>query len=159
LRPIEASLGITGLALLLTAIVNAAQTSIDLFHAFCIFHLVGLAGISIRPRSFSVAMSRRQKLSVALFYFGYFAFLVFMIYIAVHAPEFGSDPECNSKVVFILFGVNIPATSLAFRLLLGLSMGSGMVSAIFQFLALQILDPRHTIWGRLVTCWSPVSTC
>lgn len=52
LQTIENSLGITGFALFLSAVVFASERALDLFHALCIFRLVGLAGISVsaKPR-------------------------------------------------------------------------------------------------------------
>jgi len=41
---------VTGLALFLTTIVATARGSLALFHALCVFHLLGIVGISIRPK-------------------------------------------------------------------------------------------------------------
>jgi hypothetical protein len=50
--------------------------------------------------------------------------LAYFIYVFATAPQFGKHPECNSATTYVLFGVDIPATSDVFRWILVASFGS-----------------------------------
>jgi len=155
LNSIEASLGVTGLALLFTSLISTAQKSLDLFHALCLFHLVGLAGISIRA---SGGEEKRKKSVIVLFYLGYVVYLSFMIYVIATAKGFGMSPDCNSSVIFVLFGISVPATASIFRWIFLLALGSGLIGLGFRYLMAHCLDPEHKLidlTGELV--WAGVN--
>lgn len=103
-------MGITGLAILLTALIYEAQGNLDLFHGLCVFNLVSLLGFAIQPKSKSNSETRRHNLKAVLYYAGFLTFLAYSIHLFTTAPRFGSSPECNHNVVLVLLGVNFPAT-------------------------------------------------
>ena len=114
-RATKSSIGVTELALFLTTIVYTARRSIDLFHATCVFHLLGLAGISISPKGHYPLGAVRT----AIFSTGYnivgIGYLVWLIYVFATAPNFGEHPECNHQTIYVIFGANVGATVTAFR--------------------------------------------
>ncbi|KAG8803251.1 hypothetical protein FRC18_007350, partial [Serendipita sp. 400] len=115
-RSVEKSLGVTGLALLLTTFISAGQGRIDLFHALCVFHLAGLTGFSMRPSLRKGRSNRVSQLATfALFYLGLLGFCVFIVYLLGTARRFGASPECNPQILYVLFGFNIPAVNYEFR--------------------------------------------
>ncbi|KAK3361415.1 hypothetical protein B0T24DRAFT_641566 [Lasiosphaeria ovina] len=110
------TMGFMGLALLITSFSFAGKHELDLFHALCLFHLIGLVGLSI-----SGAGEEKHSSSVVEFgsrvlhYLGLLGFFIFQIYVFATAPTFGPQPECNDGVRYVLFGIDTPATSPAFR--------------------------------------------
>ena len=112
-------MGITGLAVLLTAFVFAGQHRLDLFHALVVFHLVALVGLSTNA---SRAQRKKDKLDLArvlftlLYYAATLGFFIFNIYIFATAPNFGPQAEeCNARVKYVVFGVDSAATAPVFR--------------------------------------------
>ncbi|KAG8828183.1 hypothetical protein FRC17_007592 [Serendipita sp. 399] len=115
-KSVERSLGVTGLALLLTTLISTSQGRIDLFHALCVFHLVGLTGFSIRPSLRHGRSNRVSQLATfALFYIGLLGFCTFIIYLFGTTRRFGANPECNPQIVYVIFGFNVPAVNYEFR--------------------------------------------
>ncbi|KAG8827890.1 hypothetical protein FRC17_007693 [Serendipita sp. 399] len=113
---VEKSLGVTGLALLLTAFITASQRNLDLFHALCIFHLVGLTGFSISPSLRKHKPNRiNHFVTFGLFYLGLVGFCIFMIYLFAIAPRIGPVPECNAQIVYVIFGIDVAAINYEFR--------------------------------------------
>ncbi|KXX80195.1 hypothetical protein MMYC01_204225 [Madurella mycetomatis] len=115
---IESSLGVTGLAIFLTALITTARQSLSLFHALCIFHLIGIVGISARPRGRYQTGLVRKYVFTTFYVLVTAGSLAYLIYVFATAPTFGSNPECNHSTVYVLFGVDIPATSPVFRWML-----------------------------------------
>jgi hypothetical protein len=119
----ERSMGVTGLAVLFTSFMFTGQHKLDLFHALCVFHLVGLVGLSIKAPSrkkpsASEREPERKKVSnllkkvsellpSVLHYATILGFFVFLVYIFATAPHFGSLPECNADVKYVIFGIDI----------------------------------------------------
>lgn len=119
LAAIEKAMGLTGFAVLLTALTYAIKHELDLFHALCIFHLVGLVGLSVKPPGeddIDIGDSLRHWL-IIMYYGSIIGFLGFMIYIFARAPYLGPQPECNKDVKYAIFGVDAPATNIVFRAL------------------------------------------
>jgi len=114
---IENSLGITGVALLLTAFVFAGQHKLDLFHSICLFHLIGLVGLTITPSNLKFRNSSHRLLVYSFFFIGLLGFVALVTYVLAIAPHFGTNSDCNNTIHFIVFGINIPATNLIFRCL------------------------------------------
>jgi hypothetical protein len=153
----ERSMGITGLAVLLTAFIYAGQHKLDLFHALCVFHLVGLVGISISPhqQKFESQEPISRRINAALYYFGITGFFIFLIYVFATAPHFGSVPECNADVKYVIMGIDAPATNPVFRGLFIASFGLSIIAIIFflgtnldKKLSEQFTWLRHSIPGK-----------
>lgn len=115
---IESSLGVTGLAIFLTTVIMTARRSLGLFHALCIFHLVGIVGLSARPRGRYPTGAVRQHVFTAFYVLVTAGSLAYLIFVFATAPGFGDRPECNDSTVYVIFGVNIPATNPVLRWML-----------------------------------------
>lgn len=115
---IESSLGVTGLAIFLTTVITTARQSLSLFHALCVFHLIGIVGISARPRGHYPTGLVRKHVFTTFYVLVTAGSLAYLIYVFATAPTFGSDPQCNDSTVYVVFGVDIPATNPVLRWML-----------------------------------------
>ena len=122
-RSFRSSLGMTGLGLFLTGIIATSKRTMTLFHAICLFHLLCLIGISLIPkgkyysgRIGAVVFAFLQQVFIC-------GFMVWDIHLFATAPTYGSQPECNGSIIYVIFGVNVPATSPIFRWLVVAAMG------------------------------------
>lgn len=115
-RSYESLITIQGTALLCTAFYQATHAQLSLFHAMVVLHLLTMMGVGL--------VSRVGPAGRGWVYTGFNAviiacasctFIAFNVYVWLNAPTFGSQPGCNDKVVYVLFGVSIPATSPVFR--------------------------------------------
>lgn len=111
----QSSIGVTGLALFLTTVIYTARRSIDLFHAICVFHLLGLAGITISPKGHYPLGVVRTAIFNTCYNIVAIGYLVWLIYVFATAPTFGEHPECNHQTIYVIFGANVGATVAAFR--------------------------------------------
>ncbi|KAL1841774.1 hypothetical protein VTJ49DRAFT_6612 [Mycothermus thermophilus] len=115
-RSYKSALSVQGLALLCTAWYQSTQNKLTLFHAIIVLHLLSLLGVNLASR-----ISSRGKPMVRFWLNAFIVlcaaacFLSFNIYVWVRAPDFGSQPECNDTVVYVLFGQSIKATNYVFR--------------------------------------------
>lgn len=114
-RAIESSLGVTGFALFLTTVIATVRGSLALFHALCVFHLLGLVGISFSPKGRYPAGMVRTYTFLIFYVLAVAGSLSYMIYVFATAPTFGNQPECNSHTIYVLFWVNILATNNVLR--------------------------------------------
>ncbi|KAH6627167.1 hypothetical protein B0J18DRAFT_426659 [Chaetomium sp. MPI-SDFR-AT-0129] len=112
---IESSLGVTGLAIFLTTVIITARRSFDLFHALCVFHLLGIVGLAARPVGRYRAGVVRRVVFMAFYVLVTIGSLIYLIYVFATAPTFGERAECNDSLVYVIFGVDIPATSPVLR--------------------------------------------
>lgn len=145
-RSIESSLGVTGLAIFLTAVITTARQSLDLFHALCVFHLLGILGLSARPRGRYPAGVVRTVVFMAFYVLVSAGSLAYLIYVFATAPTFGSRPACNDRTVYVLFGVDTrPAASPVLR---------WMLVAVLALLLL-----ASGCWLLLATCVAVDALC
>lgn len=133
---IRSSLGMTGLGLFLTGVIATFKRSITLFHAICLFHLLCLVGISLSPKArysrgriSSHTFRTLQLLSIC-------GFLAWDIHLFATAPTYGSQPHCNGSVIYVIFGVDIPATSPIFRWILVATLGALLIPATVMVIVL-----------------------
>ena len=128
-KSFESSIGVTGLGLFLTTVIYTARGSLDLFHAICIFHLLGLAGISISPKG----KHRKGAVHSAIFAFTSLlivtGYLIWLIYVFSTAPGFGANPDCNKYTIYVIFGANIKATNIVFRWVCVAGFGSVLLAS------------------------------
>lgn len=151
------SLGVTGLALFLSTVIATACGVIGFFHVLCVFHLLGIAGVAARLRGWYAASVVRAYTFLAFYAFVSVSLLVYLIYVFATALTFGKRAECNGCTVYVLFGVNIPATSPALRwtlvailgvMLLGLSLWLLIVGCISLDAILRGDELVRTYWQR-----------
>jgi hypothetical protein len=113
---IESSLGVTGLAIFLTTVIITARRSFDLFHALCVFNLLGIVGLAARPKGrYGGGGTVRRVVFQAFYVLVTTGSLVYLIYVFATAPGFGDRAECNGSIRYVLFGVDIPATNPVLR--------------------------------------------
>ncbi|RDL40991.1 uncharacterized protein BP5553_00970 [Venustampulla echinocandica] len=116
---VDSALGVQGLALLCTAIYQTFRHQLTLFHAICVIHLLALLGISVVSQGQYQGLGPRRVFTIiAITVISGAAFVAFNAYVWATAPTFGSQPDCNSSTVYVVFGVSIPATGPVFRWLI-----------------------------------------
>jgi len=72
----------------------------------------------------------RLLASTWLYYLATCGFLASAIYLFAKAPTYGSQPECNKTVIFVIFGVNIHATSAIFRWIMVASLSCVLLGTV-----------------------------
>ncbi|KAF7173958.1 hypothetical protein CNMCM5623_006235 [Aspergillus felis] len=112
LDSLEFTLGVNGCALLITTFVKTLSHEIDLFHTICVFFMICLAGVSLQHRHRKSKSKVRKYLLFCISTVATFSFVALMFYTFYKAPSFGAKPQCNSKIVIELFGLDAPATNL-----------------------------------------------
>ena len=131
---VESALTLQGLALLCTAIYQAATQQLSLFHAICCIHILALLGVTIISRNtYRGHGPWRLYANIVISVFTICAFVGFDSYIWATAPTFGSQPECNASTRYVVFGIKIPATSDVFRYIVLASMAivpAGFILAV-----------------------------
>lgn len=70
----------------------------------------------------------------ALYFIALIGSLSYLIYVFATAPTFGSQPECNNNIKYVLFGINISATNPVIRWLFVASFGLIMLSSAIWLL-------------------------
>ncbi|KAK4129726.1 hypothetical protein N657DRAFT_640393 [Parathielavia appendiculata] len=117
-RSLRTAMSIQGLALLSTALYQTAHDRLTLFHAVVVLHLLALLGITLTTGAAVPGHSNETAhriINEVVYLVTVAAFVAFNVLVWSRAPTFGSQPECNSTVVYVLFGVSIPATNDVFR--------------------------------------------
>ncbi|KAI0257998.1 hypothetical protein BC834DRAFT_975731 [Gloeopeniophorella convolvens] len=112
-----------GLSLIVTAVIQTAQGQLDLYHAIFVIHMLTFLShvygnamtrfLTVKPeeRSFRMATTiAMQTISLAMVY-------SWAIYVWVLDARFGSQPECNDLVKYIVFGFTVRATVNWYRVL------------------------------------------
>ncbi|KAK4160247.1 hypothetical protein QBC43DRAFT_325659 [Cladorrhinum sp. PSN259] len=119
-QTLNSAMQLQGLALLCTAIYMTFRQQLTLFHAICVLHLLSLLGFGlVSQRTYDSTTKRGGAwrwgvLAVARVLVAG-AFVALTAYIWLTAPQFGSQAECNSTTVYVVFGVSIRATDDVFR--------------------------------------------
>lgn len=149
-RSVTSAMSIQGLALLSTAIYQTAHARLTLFHAVVVLHLLALLGITLATRGkYAGNESARSIIDTVGMLLSFAAFISFNVYMWIKAPTFGSQPECNSGVVYVIFGVSIQATNDVFRyiILATFAIVPG-IFMIFFILLTPCLIAAWCCWGR-----------
>jgi len=110
---VEGNAGLTGFALLLTAVAYTAHGhQLSLYHAIFIIHILLFTGITVVPagRYRRISASKRALLTGLLAYGNYLLFTAYAIYVWANAPTFGTDHACNNQIKYFFFFHPIPAT-------------------------------------------------
>ena len=135
-RSYENIITIQGTALLCTAFYQSTRSQLSLFHAMVVLHLLTMLGVGLVPRVGPAGRGRVYAwFNTATMACASCTFIAFNVYVWITAPTFGSQPQCNDKVVYVLFGLSIPALSPVFRYViigvLTLVPGMYLVSLLF----------------------------
>jgi hypothetical protein len=146
-RSIDSSLGLQGLALLCTALYQTVRQQLTLFHAICCIHLLALLGIDLSSRGRYAGFGKsRLIVMTTVNVLATCAFIAFNVYVWVTAPKFGSQPQCNSSTVYVVFGVSINATAPIFRWIILATMALG--PALIICILLIMLPCFLCIWWK-----------
>lgn len=113
---IDSTLSLQGLALLFTAVTQAFLNKLTLFHAICVIHLLALLGINLpRQVQYKNVGLLRMYVWLGVKFCATAIFTAFATYIWYTARTFGVQPECNADIIYVVFGISIPAISAALR--------------------------------------------
>jgi hypothetical protein len=115
LRGLVTNAGISGVALLITAIIQTSKNSLSLYHAIFIIHILYFTGMLVAPSgNYQGSMQshlRRAILALIMTYGSVLLFTGFAFYIWARAPTFGQNHECNSQIKYIFFFKSVIVTT------------------------------------------------
>ncbi|KAF8625964.1 hypothetical protein AX17_006689 [Amanita inopinata Kibby_2008] len=135
LEVLIANAGVSGVALLITAIVQTVQKQLSLYHAIFIIHMLYFLGVAVVPtgryRGNICIQTIRALTSFIVTYGTMMLFTGFAIYVWAAAPQFGSTPECNNEIKYIFFFRSVRATVGWLRKLWMAGLGISLAFLIF----------------------------
>ncbi|PFH45969.1 hypothetical protein AMATHDRAFT_88580 [Amanita thiersii Skay4041] len=110
---LTANAGISGAALLITALIETGKHRLSLFHAIFIIHSLFFLGINISPiGKYKGNVSVRLVLTIFLGLGLMLTYLGWSLFVWATTSTFGPSPECNSQIKYIMFfAVKISATA------------------------------------------------
>ncbi|KAI0246905.1 hypothetical protein BJV78DRAFT_1157561 [Lactifluus subvellereus] len=134
-----------GLALVLTAVIQTLQEQLDLYHAIFVMQIIfslnfvydyGMRKFIRHSRSSTQSRGnfRRMKVIIAIQTFTTVVFTIWLLYVWVKDSHFGSQPECNHLVKYVLFFANVRATDTWLRVLFILYLVSFTCTLLFRFI-------------------------
>jgi len=107
--------GISGVALLITALIQTSKNSLSLYHAVFIIHILYFTGILVAPsgnyKGSVHSHLRRAIMAVVMTYGSVLLFTGYAFYVWARAPTFGQNHECNSQIKYIFFFKSISVTT------------------------------------------------
>ncbi|PFH45914.1 hypothetical protein AMATHDRAFT_51390 [Amanita thiersii Skay4041] len=112
LSVLTSNAGISGAALLITALIETGKHQLSLYHAIFIIHALFFLGINISPTGkYRGNLTARVLFSMILTYGLLLLFAGYAFYIWATAPKFGLASECNDQIKYIvLFAIKVRAT-------------------------------------------------
>lgn len=150
-----ATVMVTGSALLIGAFVQALRYDFDLYHGLVV---LGLSWLNVLTVPFRITFSDARHVGFLLYLSAVGAY---GIWLAHNISDFGSFPECNSSLVWVVVGRSIQATAPKLRAFL-LAVSCLAVIPILNvcflgaviLIGLLITMPGLT-WVMLFPRWSP----
>ena len=124
--------GTSGFGLLLTAIIQTAQHQLSLFHAIFILHILFFLGTGVLPMGKCSALScpfvlcssplpthagryhwttSRAAIGFLLQLLSFISLIAWGFYLWVDVKHFGSQPECNDQIKYVVFFFTVRATA------------------------------------------------
>jgi hypothetical protein len=145
LNVLYANTGIAGLGLLITAVQQTASKELSLFHAIYVQHILFFLGIGVAPVGKYNWTRSRIAMGVVIQFALIIAFTTWAVYVWARVEHFGSQPNLNDELKYVLMFVNIKATSSWLR---GVWITTLITSAIvlvitFGINALALFAMRH----------------
>ncbi|PFH45976.1 hypothetical protein AMATHDRAFT_70829 [Amanita thiersii Skay4041] len=99
LQVLTSNAGISGTALLITALIETGKGQLSLYHAIFIIHALFFLGINISPTAkYKEEREIRLLLSMFLTYSLLLLFTGYALYIWATAPKFGQPSRCNDQI-------------------------------------------------------------
>jgi len=96
-----------GLSLVITAVIQTLQEQLDLYHAIFVMQIIFSLNFvySYGQRRFirSSGQNLRMKIFIAVQTFSTVVFTIWLLYVWIKDSSFGSQPECNHLVKYVLF--------------------------------------------------------
>ncbi|KAF8478158.1 hypothetical protein DFH94DRAFT_82769 [Russula ochroleuca] len=111
LNTLYTTAGTSGFGLLLTAIIQTAKHKLSLFHALFILHILFFLGIGASPMGKYRWTRSRVVLGVLIQYASVVIFAAWSLYLWANVKDYGSQPECNDQIKYVLFFVTVRATA------------------------------------------------
>ncbi|KAF8330677.1 hypothetical protein F5887DRAFT_1178591 [Amanita rubescens] len=116
---IASGAGISGVALLITAIVETVKGQLSLYHAIFIIHMLYFTGVMVAPsggyKGTMSTLTIRAVVTIGLTYGCIMLFTGYAFYIWAKAPTFGRFSECNDEIKYIFFFHPVRATAIWLR--------------------------------------------
>ena len=124
--------GTSGFGLLLTAIIQTAQHQLSLFHAIFILHILFFLGTGVLPMGKCSALScpfvlcssplpthagryhwttSRAAIGFLLQLLSFISLIAWGFYLWVDVKHFGSQPECNDQIKYVVLFCTVRATA------------------------------------------------
>ncbi|KAI0304417.1 hypothetical protein B0F90DRAFT_1815748 [Multifurca ochricompacta] len=139
LNALYANAGLSGLGLLVTAVVQTVQKQLSLFEALFILHILFFLGTGAAPMGKYHWSRSRIVMGVFVQFTSVLGFTGWALYLWIYVKHFGPQPECNDYVKYVVMFFTVGATAPWLRILwiillvgsaLGLVVGFG-VNAFF----------------------------
>jgi len=140
LNDLWANAGLMGFGLFITAVIQTVRESLDLYHAIFVLNILYFLGAIVYFPAMLQWTFTRIHLAAIIHITIAVAFLAWALFIWVNVDTFGSSPECNADIKYVIFLFSVGATASWLRtfwiIILGISAGSMvMVIIIAIFLA------------------------
>jgi len=110
LNALYANAGISGLGLLLTAIIQTAQNNLSLFEAIFTLHILFFLGTGASPMGKYHWARSRVIMGVFLQFASVVAFTGWGLYLWVHVNDYGSNSDCNDQIKYVIMFITVRAT-------------------------------------------------
>jgi len=125
-----------GLGLVITAVVQTLQNQLDLYHAIfvmqIIFSLDFVYAYGMR-RFFRSKNTLRATLIITVQMLSTAVFTIWVLYVWAQNAHFGSQPECNHVVKYVLFFASVNATVTWLRTLFIAGIVFAACSLLYEF--------------------------
>ncbi|KAH9958815.1 hypothetical protein BC827DRAFT_1269263 [Russula dissimulans] len=126
-----------GLSLVITAVIQTLQEQLDLYHAIFVMQIIfSLNFVYAYGQRRFIRSSRRDfrmKSFIAVQTFSTVVFTVWLLYVWIKDSSFGSQPECNHLVKYVLFFANVRATVTWLRVLFIIYLVTTACTLVFRF--------------------------
>jgi len=126
-----------GLSLVITAVIQTLQEQLDLYHAIFVMQIIFSLNFvySYGQRRFirSSGQNLRMKIFIAVQTFSTVVFTIWLLYVWIKDSSFGSQPECNHLVKYVLFFADVRATVTWLRVLFIIYLVASACTLLFRF--------------------------
>ncbi|KAH9986663.1 hypothetical protein BJV74DRAFT_988416 [Russula compacta] len=144
---------INGLGLVITAVIQTVQDQLDLYHAIFVMQIIFSLNFvySYGQRRFLRSSKRifRMKIFIGVQTLSTVVFTVWLMYVWIKDSSFGSQPECNHLVKYVLVFADVRATVNWLRVLFIMNLVWGDSFVYMEDLHTNIHDKlRSVVPGR-----------
>ncbi|KAI0067342.1 hypothetical protein BV25DRAFT_1819666 [Artomyces pyxidatus] len=102
--------GLSGLGLLLTAIIQTGQQQLSLYHAIVVQHILFFLGVGVNASGKYKWNSARIALSLVVTFLTLSGYCIWAVYMWASADHFGPQWECNNGIKYVFFFATVRAT-------------------------------------------------